>query len=57
MTSCGAALRGPAWKPWPKAIDLFPGAGSATAALKAAHFRVLAAVDNDPAACAVAFDS
>ena len=39
-------------KPWPTAIDLFSGAGSATAALKAAHFRVLAAVDNDPAACA-----
>ena len=38
--------------PWPTAIDLFSGAGSATAALKAAHFRVLAAVDNDPAACA-----
>ena len=37
---------------WPTAIDLFSGAGSATAALKAAHFRVLAAVDNDPAACA-----
>ena len=31
--------------PWPKAIDLVSGAGSATAALKAAHFQVLAAVD------------
>ena len=39
-------------RPWPTAIDLFAGAGSATAALKAAHFRVLAAVDNDPSACA-----
>lgn len=39
-------------RPWPTAIDLFSGAGSATSALKAAHFRVLAAVDNDPAACA-----
>ena len=39
-------------KRWPTAIDLFSGAGSATAALKASHFRVLAAVDNDPIACA-----
>ena len=39
-------------RPWPTAIDLFAGAGSATAALKAAHFRFLAAVDNDPSACA-----
>ncbi|MCY4514962.1 MAG: DNA cytosine methyltransferase [Candidatus Tectomicrobia bacterium] len=39
-------------KPWQTAIDLFSGAGSATAALKVAHFRILAAVDNDPAACA-----
>ena len=39
-------------KPWPTAVDLFSGAGSATAALKASHFRVLAAVDNDSAACA-----
>ena len=37
---------------WPTAIDLFAGSGSATAALKSAHFRVIAAVDNDPAACA-----
>lgn len=37
---------------WPTAIDLFSGAGSATAALKSSHFRVVAAVDNDPAACA-----
>ena len=37
---------------WPTAIDLFSGSGAATAALKAAHFRVVAAVDNEPAACA-----
>ena len=37
---------------WPTAIDLYSGSGSATAALKKAHFRVVAAVDNDPAACA-----
>ena len=39
-------------KTWPTAIDLFSGAGSATAALKSSNFRVVAAVDNDPAACA-----
>lgn len=39
-------------KRWPTAIDLFSGAGSATAALKSSNFRVVAAVDNDPAACA-----
>ena len=37
---------------WPTAIDLFSGSGSASAALKAAHFRVVAAVDNHPASCA-----
>ena len=37
---------------WLTAVDLFSGAGSATAALKASNFRVVAAVDNDPAACA-----
>ena len=37
---------------WPTAVDLFSGSGSATAALKKAHFRVVAAVDNDAAACA-----
>ena len=36
---------------WPTAVDLFSGAGSATAALKSSHFRVVAAVDNAPAAC------
>ena len=37
---------------WPTAIDLFSGSGAASAALKRTHFRVLAAVDNDPVACA-----
>lgn len=37
---------------WPTAIDLYSGSGAATAALKKSHFRVVAAVDNDPAACA-----
>ena len=37
---------------WPTAIDLYSGSGSATAALKKSHFRVVAAVDNDPSACA-----
>lgn len=37
---------------WPTAIDLFCGCGGVTAALKARHFRVLAAVDCDPVACA-----
>ena len=37
---------------WPTAIDLYSGSGAATDALKAAHFRVVAAVDNDPGACA-----
>lgn len=36
---------------WPTAIDLYCGSGSVTAALKAAHFRVVAAVDNDKTAC------
>ena len=37
---------------WPTATDLFSGSGSATAALKKAHFRVVAAVDNDAIGCA-----
>ena len=37
---------------WPTAIDLFSGSGAASAALKESHFRVVAAVDNDPTACA-----
>lgn len=37
---------------WPTAMDVYSGSGSATAALKAAHFRVVAAVDNNPSACA-----
>lgn len=36
---------------WPTAVDLFCGSGAVTAALKRSHFRVVAAVDNDPIAC------
>ncbi len=36
---------------WPTAVDLFCGCGGLTAALKARHFRVVAAVDCDPVAC------
>lgn len=36
---------------WPTAVDLFCGCGGVTQALKARHFRVVAAVDNDPVAC------
>lgn len=36
---------------WPTAVDLFCGCGGVTAGLKAKHFRVVAAVDNDPLAC------
>lgn len=36
---------------WPTAVDLYCGSGSVTAALKSAHYRVVAAVDNDPVAC------
>jgi DNA (cytosine-5)-methyltransferase 1 len=36
---------------WPAAVDLFSGSGAVTAALKARHFRVVSAVDNDPVAC------
>ena len=36
---------------WPTAIDIFSGAGAVSAALKKAHFRVIAAIDNDEAAC------
>ena len=36
---------------WPTAVDLFCGCGGVTAGLKAARFKVIAAVDNDPIAC------
>ena len=38
-------------KRWPTAIDLYCGCGGVTAGLKAARFKVIAAVDNDPIAC------
>lgn len=37
---------------WLTAVDLYSGSGAVTAALKRRHFRVVAAVDNDPVACA-----
>lgn len=36
---------------WLTALDLFCGSGAVTAALKRKHFKVVAAVDNDPVAC------
>ena len=36
---------------WPTAVDLFCGCGGVTEGLKKSHFRVVAAVDNDPVAC------
>lgn len=36
---------------WLTAVDLFSGCGGVTEALKNRHFRVVAAVDNDPVAC------
>jgi len=36
---------------WPTVVDLFSGSGAVTAALKARHFRLVAAIDNDPIAC------
>ncbi len=39
-------------KRWLTAVDLFCGSGAVTEALKRRHFRVVAAIDNDPVACA-----
>lgn len=38
-------------KQWPTAVDLFCGCGAVSAGLRKRHFKVLAAVDNDPVAC------
>lgn len=43
--------RPPRGRKWPTAVDLYSGSGSVTAALKSAHYRVVAAVDNNPVAC------
>jgi DNA (cytosine-5)-methyltransferase 1 len=43
--------KGPRRK-WPTVVDLFCGCGGVTAALRAHHFRVIAAVDSNPVACA-----
>lgn len=40
-----------AFQGWPTAVDLFSGCGAVTEGLKRRHFRVVAAVDNDPVAC------
>jgi DNA (cytosine-5)-methyltransferase 1 len=37
---------------WPTAVDLFSGSGAVTTALKRRHFKVIAAIDSDPLACA-----
>jgi DNA (cytosine-5)-methyltransferase 1 len=37
---------------WRTAVDLYSGSGAVTAALKRCRFRVVAAVDSDPIACA-----
>jgi DNA (cytosine-5)-methyltransferase 1 len=36
---------------WPTVVDLYSGCGMVTAGLKKRHFRIVAAVDNDPVAC------
>ena len=36
---------------WPTVLDLYSGSGAVTAALKKMHFKVVAAIDNDPVAC------
>lgn len=51
VDGCIATLTGMSGRRWPTAVDLFSGAGSASAALKSSHFHVVAAVDNDAAAC------
>lgn len=43
--------KGNVTRQWPTAIDVFSGCGGVTAGLKAARFKVVAAVDNDPVAC------
>jgi len=42
----------PGGRRWPTVVDLFSGSGAVTAALRRSRFRVVAAVDNDPIACA-----
>ncbi|WP_243375045.1 DNA cytosine methyltransferase [Microvirga solisilvae] len=37
---------------WPTVVDLFCGSGAVSEALKKRHFKVVAAIDNDPVACA-----
>lgn len=36
---------------WPTVVDLYSGCGTVTAGLKKRHFKIVAAVDNDPVAC------
>ncbi|MCG7972474.1 MAG: DNA cytosine methyltransferase [Candidatus Thiodiazotropha taylori] len=44
----GSRSRG---RKWPTAVDLYCGSGAVSQALKQTHYRVVAAVDNDPDAC------
>ena len=41
----------PRGRAWPTVVDLFSGCGTVTAGLKKRHFKIVAAVDNDPIAC------
>lgn len=50
-TSPGRKMAQSRNKNWPTAVDLFAGCGGVTEALKRKHFRIVAAVDNDPIAC------